>query len=233
MVYAAVLAGGSGTRMGGGIPKQFAEISGRPVIARSVDAFFESGLVDRIFVAVPEKYFDYTVKLMRGSFDNFIPEIVVGGKNRNETLYNVLKAIGTVGDNDIILTHDAVRPFIDKRIIEENISSAAIYGACNTVVPATDTVLRSGDGRFINSIPPRAEMYSGQTPQTFNAKKLFSYYEKMSESDMARFTDACSVFVENGEKVFLVSGSSDNIKLTYPGDMERAEIIFKSREALK
>ena len=231
MVYAAVLAGGSGLRMGGNVPKQFLFVGGRPIIIRSIDAFLQSGSVDKVFVAVSSDFLDYTKELIAKHIGDNNISVVVGGKNRNETLLNVLHNIPDVSDEDVILTHDAVRPFIDKRIIDDNISAAREYGACNTVVPAVDTILRSSDGKFIESVPVRSEIFHAQTPQSFSVKKLLSLYEKLSDDEMESFTDSCSVFLAAGERVFLVTGDRNNIKLTYPEDMERAENIINCKEA--
>ena len=230
MVYAAVLAGGSGLRMGGNMPKQFLSVGDKPIIIRSIDAFLDSGSVDKVFVAVSSDFLDYTKELIAEYIGENDISVVVGGKNRNETLLNVLRSIGEINDDDVILTHDAVRPFIDKRIIDENISAAREYGACNTVVPAVDTILRSSDGKFIESVPVRSEIFHAQTPQSFSVKKLMSLYENLSEDEMETFTDSCSVFLAAGERVFLVTGDRNNIKLTYPEDMERAENIIKCKE---
>lgn len=233
MIYAAILAGGSGLRMGGNLPKQFLNILGRPVIIRSIDAFVNSGKIDMIYVAVSEDYLEYTQKLISEyiQFENI--KVICGGCNRNETLYNVLESIkesGKISDNDIILTHDAVRPFIDNRIISENIEAVKKYGAGNTVIPAVDTILQSSEGKFIDSIPLRSTMFHGQTPQSFSVKKITEFYENMTPEEFERYTDACSVFVAKGEKVCLVKGSRNNIKLTYPEDIEKAESIIKSKE---
>lgn len=230
MVYAAVLAGGSGLRMGGDMPKQFLYVADRPIIVRSIDAFLQSGSVDKVFVAVSEDYVGFTKELIAEYIGETDVSVVVGGKNRNETLLNVLHSIENVNDDDVILTHDAVRPFIDKRIVDENIAAAREYGACNTVVPAVDTILRSTDGKFIESVPVRSEIFHAQTPQSFSVKKLLSLYEKLTDDKMESFTDACSVFLSAGERVFLVTGDRNNIKLTYPEDMERAENIIKCKE---
>ena len=230
MVYAAILAGGSGMRMGGSLPKQFLSVGDIPIIIRSIQAFIDSGSVDRIFVAVSEDYYDYTSELIGKYIGKKNITVVVGGKNRNGTLLNVLREIGNIAGDDVILTHDAVRPFIDKRIIDENINAAIEYGACNTVVPAVDTILRSSDGKFIESVPVRSEIFHAQTPQSFNALKLLELYEKLNDDEMEKFTDSCSVFLAAGERVFLVAGDRNNIKLTYPEDMERAENIIKCEE---
>lgn len=233
MVYAAVLAGGSGLRMGGDLPKQFLCVGERPIIIRSIDAFLESGLVDKIIVAVSADYVNYTNELLA----EFLPDahitVIPGGKNRNETLYNVLKTLdNNINADDVILTHDAVRPFINKRIIADNIEAVRKYGACNTVVPAVDTLVNSTDGRFINAIPVRSQFYHGQTPQSFNVATLFELYGNMTDEQFEMYTDACSVFVNAGKKVFLVQGDRNNIKLTYPEDMQKAENIIKSKEKI-
>ncbi len=231
MVYAAVLAGGSGLRMGGNMPKQFLSVGDRPIIIRSIEAFLASGSVDKIFVAVSSDFLDYTGELIEKYIGDVGISVVVGGKNRNETLLNVLRSIHNISDDDVILTHDAVRPFIDKRIIDENISAVREYGACNTVIPAVDTILRSSDGKFIESVPVRSEIFHAQTPQSFSVKKILSLYENLSDEELETFTDSCSVFLSAGERVFLVTGDRNNIKLTYPEDMERAENIINCKEA--
>lgn len=231
MIYAAVLAGGSGLRMGGELPKQFLSVGGRPVIIRSIDAFDESELVDRIYVAVSADYLEYTKDLVNQYCPDVNVEVVQGGSNRNETLYNVLKDIKNKGmtADDIIMTHDAVRPFINTRIIRDNIEAVRKYGACDTVVPAVDTMVRSRDGKFICDIPVRSELFHGQTPQSFNAQLLFEQYMILSKEEFELYTDACSILIKNGRKVYLVAGDRNNIKLTYPEDMEKAESIVRER----
>lgn len=235
MIYAAVLAGGNGLRMGGEIPKQFLSVAGRPIIIRSIDEFVKSNLIDEIYVAVSKDYFEYTKNLVDKFYHDEKIIVTVGGKNRNETLFNVLKEIERKGMNtdDIILTHDAVRPFIDRRIISDNIDCVKQYGACNTVIPAVDTMVRSVNGDYINSIPARNELYHGQTPQSFNARILLDLYNNLTAEESEIYTDACSVFIKNNMKIHLVKGDRNNIKLTYPEDMEKAEIIIKNREKNK
>lgn len=230
MVAAAVLAGGSGTRMGLGFPKQFLDIDGLPVIIRSIKAFIDNSLVDAVIVSVSADYIEYTKKLI-ADFIKTDKEVFVteGGKTRSDTLYSVLLFMKEKGilDGSIVLTHDAVRPFITDRIINENIEAAKKYGACNTCVPAVDTILVSEDGEFISCVPERHTLYHAQTPQSFQADRLCELIENMPPEDFVKLTDGCSVYTYYGEKVYIVKGENYNIKITYPDDITAAGSIIK------
>lgn len=229
MVYAVILAGGSGTRMGTEVPKQFLNICSRPVIIRSADAFLDSGLCDHVIITVPAEFTDYTRSLIKQYRPDDNTDVIAGGKNRNSSLLNALEFIkqNKPYDGDtVVLTHDAVRPFINKRIIADNIKAVREFGGCNTVVKCVDTVLVSDDGKFISSVPERKKLYNAQTPQSFNFKELLNIYEKMTDDEKENMTDACSVFLKYGKKVALVDGAQNNIKITYKNDIGRAEQII-------
>lgn len=229
MVYAVILAGGSGTRMGTEVPKQFLNICSRPVIIRSADAFLDSGLCDHVIITVPAEFTDYTRSLIKQYRPDDNTDVIAGGKNRNSSLLNALEFIkqNKPYDGDtVVLTHDAVRPFINKKIIEDNIKAVREFGGCNTVVKCVDTVLVSDDGKFISSVPERKKLYNAQTPQSFNFKELLNIYEKMTDDEKENMTDACSVFLKYGKKVALVDGAQNNIKITYKNDIGRAEQII-------
>lgn len=113
------------------------------------------------------------------------------------------------------------------RIIKENIEAAQKYGACDTVIPATDTIVESRDGQTISSIPNRAHLYQGQTPQSFKALKLRQLYGRLSDEEKDILTDAAKIFVIKGEPVQLVRGEKSNVKITYPYDLTVAESLLK------
>ena len=136
-------------------------------------------------------------------------------------------------DDTLIVTHDSVRPFLTYRIIEENIKYGLEYGAVDTVIAATDTIVESQDGKTITSVPDRKKMYQGQTPQTFNAKKLKELYLSLSEEEKEILTDASKIFVIKGEKVHLVEGEVFNIKITYPYDLRVAESLIQEQNKAK
>lgn len=230
MIAAAVLAGGKGTRMGGALPKQFLEIGEMPVIIRSIKAFVNSPEVDIVIVSVSAEYKAYTAELIK---KHIVTEkeilVIEGGASRGDTLYGVLKFMKArnILKDSIVLTHDAVRPFINERIIRENINAARKYGACNTCISAVDTIFISSDGKFISSVPDRSTVFHAQTPQSFDAEKLLILIENTPEEIFQTLTDGCSVFSYHEEKVAIVEGETYNIKITYPEDIKRAENIIK------
>lgn len=235
-VYAAILAGGSGTRMGNpDKPKQFWMMGDKPVIVHTVEKFCLVAEFEKVIVLVPKAWMQQTQDILKRSIPQFLDRIVLvpGGAERNDTIMNAIAYIEEehgLGDDDIIVTHDAVRPFVSYRIIEENISAAREFGAVDTVIPATDTIVQSVDGVSITSIPNRAEYYQGQTPQSFNAKRLKALFEDLPEEKKAVLTDACKILVLKGERVALVRGDVSNIKLTYTNDMRIARAMIGDGE---
>ena len=235
MVIAAILGGGSGARMGTQMPKQFLELGNEAVILHSLRAFLGNGLTDAAMLLVPESFVAYTEALVKnagiGSIE-YPVHVLPGGATRSDTLLCALEFMkanwGLAGN--IILTHDAARPFVTKRMIEENIAGAEQYGAVNTCVPATDTIFLSEDGAFLSAVPPRKNVYHAQTPQTFRADELYDLCRALPADRFGAMTDGCSVFVQAGRPVYMARGSENNIKITYPQDLLRAQEILKLEE---
>ena len=152
-----------------------------------------------------------------------------GGKDRNSTLSNVIENLEEKfgeSDDHIIVTHDSVRPFVTMRMIDENIEAAKKYGACDTVIAATDTIVSSQDGKFINDIPNRVEMYQGQTPQSFNVKLLKDLYNDLTVEEKEILTDACKICTVRNKPVYLVKGAVSNMKLTTVTDYKIAQALI-------
>ena len=230
-IYGVILAGGQGTRMGNSEkPKQFLVIAGKPVIVHTLEKFIVFSEFTEIIVLVPRPWIAYTRDIIK----QYVPDekhiaIIEGGKTRNETIMNAIEYIDNqeqLDDETLIITHDSVRPFVTYRIIEENIKYAGECGACDTVIPASDTIVESVDGSYISSIPERRMMYQGQTPQSFRAKRLRELYESLTTEEKDILTDACKIYVLKNEPVHLVEGEVSNIKITYPHDLRVAEAIL-------
>ena len=230
-VFGVVLAGGIGSRMGNGEkPKQFMEVGKKPIIIHTIEKFVVQPQFERVIVLSPKAWLNYTKDVIR----KYISEkdkidVIEGGATRNDTIMNAISHIEKLYGMDeetIIVTHDSVRPFVTHRILEENIRYAKETGACDTVIPATDTIVESADHEVISNIPDRSRMYQGQTPQSFKAWKLRSVFEALTSEEKQILTDACKILVLKGEKVHLVQGEVSNIKITYPHDLRVAEAIL-------
>lgn len=219
--------------MGAEKPKQFLTIGTKPIIVHTVEKFVLFDDLEKIIVLTPEDWIEYTRDLLKKNLGEALMEkvaVIQGGATRNETIMNSIDYIDKnygLDDETIIITHDAVRPFVTHRIIRDNIDAVKKYGATDTVVPATDTIVESQNGDTISFIPDRSKMYQGQTPQSFKAKELRETYMALSEDEKAILTDATKIYVLKGKAVKLVKGESFNIKITYPYDLEVAETLLK------
>lgn len=231
MIFAVILAGGVGSRMGKvDTPKQFLILGNKPILIHTIEKFIINSKIDKIIVLTPENFINHTKDLI----SEYIPQnenifVIEGGETRNDTLMNSIIYINEnfeVDEDSIIITHDSVRPFVTHRIIEDNIEAVKKYGVCDTVIPATDTIVESVNGETISNIPVRDNYYQGQTPQSFNLNKLHELICSLSDEESKILTDACKIFTLKGEEVYLVDGEVTNIKITYPYDLKLANSIL-------
>ncbi|MGL4571558.1 MAG: IspD/TarI family cytidylyltransferase [Clostridium sp.] len=234
MIYAEILAGGKGTRMGNTeMPKQFLKIGEKPIIIHTVETFLLNSRFSKVIITTPKQWIQHTNDLINRYIPKNLREHVVicaGGSDRNESIMSGIRYIEKefgINDDDVIITHDAVRPFLTHRIINDNIDSALQFGACDTVVPAFDTIVESVDGDIISDIPRRDFMYQGQTPQSFNIKELVSLYDSLTNEEKQVLTDAAKIFVVKGKYVKLVQGEVFNMKITTPYDLKLANALVK------
>lgn len=235
MVFAAVFAGGIGSRMGNSeTPKQYLELGSKPVIIHTIEKFFINDMIDEIIVLCPKTWVAHTRDLIK----KYLPEgkkitVIAGGETRNGTLEKAIEFIESNYETDedtVLVTHDAVRPFLTHRIIAENVEAAVKYGACDTVIPATDTIVESADGKMITSIPERKRMFQGQTPQSFRLKELENVLASLTEDEKSILTDACKIFSIKNKDVYMVEGEVFNIKITYPYDLKVAHTLLKGKD---
>lgn len=233
MIFGGIVAGGVGNRMKvSNMPKQFLPLgeSEKPIIIHTLDKFILCKDLDYIYLGVHKEWIDYTEKLIdKYNIDRDRIVITEGGADRNLTILNIINAIEKdhgANEQHLLVTHDAVRPFLTLKMIEDNIKAASECGACDTVVSAVDTIVESEDGEYIKSVPNRANMYQGQTPQSFNINKFKRLYNDLNDEEKSILTDACKVFVYRNEPVKLVQGDTFNIKITTVSDYKIANAIL-------
>lgn len=213
-----IAAAGSGNRMGSGIPKQYLEIMGKPVLTRAVEAFAQNASTDEIYVVVHQDYVETSRKEYCSSK---IKQIVSGGAERQDSVYAALSVLPA--DVDFVLVHDGARPFVTNDSIDALIESTVSHGAAVMAVPVKDTIKAAEDEVFTKTLD-RSRLYSIQTPQGFNRKLLTTAYQKAFAENFYGTDDA--VLVEKmGEKVYLVKGDYNNIKITTKEDVAVGEAI--------
>lgn len=227
--YCAILAGGTGTRMGGDIPKQFLSIGGQPIIVWTLKRVLSCKKIERIVVAVHKDWETRLLEMLStAGIDMERVIVTLGGRERHDSIHNALKAIHNylpVNEDDVVVIHDAVRPFVSTRILEDSIKAAAVYGACVATIPAVDTMLKVESGAVV-AVPPRSTLYHGQAPDSARILILERALESLTDDERKTITGTAQILVVKGFPVKAIQGDSRNIKITTPADMEIAERIL-------
>jgi 2-C-methyl-D-erythritol 4-phosphate cytidylyltransferase len=209
--------------------KQFVEIAGKPVLLHTLEKFAKVPVVTEIYVAVRESENERLRDFLSAQHLRPRLHVVIGGDHRQQSVANALEQVQADAD-DIVLVHDAVRPFVDREIIENVIECAAKHGAAIAGLPAMDTIKqveRTADGAIITSTIPRERVVMAQTPQGFRYALLKRVFDEAAHDGFIG-TDEASLVERSGHEVAVVMGSPRNIKITTPSDLELAE--FYARE---
>jgi 2-C-methyl-D-erythritol 4-phosphate cytidylyltransferase / 2-C-methyl-D-erythritol 2,4-cyclodiphosphate synthase len=212
-VSAIIAAGGRGSRFGGAQSKQFQPLAGVPILKRTVDAFLEGYAFDEVVVALPSELASDPPSYL----DSVI--IVEGGERRQDSVANAFRAVAP--SSQIIVIHDAARPFVSSALIERTIDAASKHGAAIAALQARDTVKRSDGSRIIRGTIPRDEVFLAQTPQAFRIGVLRDALALASTASDA--TDEAMLAEQAGHSVYLVEGDPRNLKITTPEDLDIAE----------
>lgn len=230
MIYAGILAGGSGTRMGGSIPKQFMHIGKKPIIIHTIEKFLNT--CDKIIVACPKSHIAYMSDIVNKYIFPRAVLVIEGGENRMDSILSVLAYIFInykTSDKDIIVTHDGVRPFVTEDMIRETVKSAEKTGAGAVFVNTVDTIAVSYDGQKLDNVLIRDNVYSVQTPQTFKLSKLKQIFRNAG-NDIYKYTDLCGLANSQGMNIHMVPGDRKNIKITTREDIYIAQAFLESEE---
>ena len=229
---AVILAGGTGKRMGGDVPKQYLELCGHPLLYYAIDCFEKSSVSEIVLVVTPGDEERVRRDFAEAYGFSKVSCVVAGGKERYNSSYNGIRA---VSDADIVLIHDAARALITTDVIERTIADAREYGACVAAVPSKDTIKLSDEEGFVESTIDRSRAWIIQTPQAFRMPLIKAAYEQAEKEASEKglngfFTDDAMVAERySGRKVMITMGSYENIKVTTPDDLKVAEEILMSR----
>jgi 2-C-methyl-D-erythritol 4-phosphate cytidylyltransferase len=222
-VAALIPAGGSGTRLGGRTPKQFLGLAGVPILARTVRAFARHPRIGLVVVAVPAALVERASRLLGAHAPRGRVVVVPGGAERQDSVARALAA--APAHTEIVVVHDAVRPFVTRGVVDAVLAAARDTGAAICALPIADTVKRVRDG-LVESTVDRSALWAVQTPQAFRAGLLREAHDK-ARRDGVLGTDDAALVERLGHAVRVVRGSTANVKITTPEDLRRARALFR------
>ena len=227
---AVILAGGIGSRLGLSTPKQFLKVAGKMVVEHTIDAFEHNHQINEIAVVSNPYYIsDFENMILKNSWKK-VKKILKGGAERYHSSLSAIKAYE--GDDVNLIFHDAVRPLVSQRIINDVVKALDTYTAIDVAMPATDTIIET-EGNFIQHIPDRSKLKRGQTPQAFHINTISEAYKIALQDPNFKVTDDCGVIVKYLPKtpVYVVTGEESNMKLTYKEDTYLLDKFFQLRKS--
>ena len=218
-ITAILLMGGSGNRLNSLLPKQFHLLKGWPVYQYALETFLQIERFEEILLVSHPNWLDKLEHLA----ENKKVRVVAAGLTRQESSY--LGLLACKKNTTHVVIHDAVRPFVSKEILYQHIEAVIKYGAVDTCIPSSDTIVHSIDGHLIDAIPPRQEYLRGQTPQSFEYDLILNAHIKAIAKGKVNASDDCQLIIEEKGRVYIIKGEERNIKITTELDLELAQLI--------
>lgn len=228
MNVAVILSAGSGSRFGSDVPKQFINLAGKNIIEYTLEAFELNSSIDEICIVADESYHKKLYELSQKNGYGKVKKIIQGGSERKDSSFSAIKEYENQKDINLIF-HDAVRPFVSQRIINDTIKALDAFDAVDVAIPTADTIIKVDLSNTIESIPKRSCLRRGQTPQAFKLECIKkAHLLAQNDANEVPFTDDCGLvkYYLNAD-VFVVSGEEKNIKITYPEDLLFAEKLIQ------
>lgn len=223
-----LLAGGIGVRVGLGIPKQLIKIAGKAIVEHTLESVTSSPVVDEVIIVMNPGAMEQLDSLRDSERFPKLTHVIAGGATRNDSTQ---AALTVIGDNleTKVLFHDAVRPFVDDRILADIVDALDDYDAVDTAIPSADTIIQVDDASHITAIPDRSRLRRGQTPQGFRLGTIRKAYELASQDELFHATDDCGVVFTYlpDVPIYVVDGTAENMKVTEPIDVHIADKFFQ------
>lgn len=221
-----ILAGGSGQRFGGDVPKQFVKIAGKTIIEHTIDKIEHCSCIDSLIIVISENYYEYMNELLMKNHFTKVRKLIYGGKTRQESSYAGLLACDD--DTENVLFHDAIRPFVSEEILTNTVKALEEYEAVDVAIPCADTIIKVDDEKIIQKIPKRNYLMRGQTPQGFHKDLIRKAYDLFFDTEGVEATDDCGIVTYfKLADVYVVDGEEKNIKITYREDAYLADKLFQ------
>lgn len=232
MNIAVIFAGGVGKRMGQtDKPKQFIEISGKPIIIHTLEIFEQNKNIDKIIISSVKDWIDYLQELIEKYNITKVDKIVSGGETGQMSIFNGIQVAKELYPEDsVVLIHDGVRPFIDHELINKNIESVKVNGSAISCVPATETFMIINKNNFVTNIPERDNSLIAKAPQSFYLKDIYAVHLQAQKDKLYNSIDSCTLMNYYNKPLFVVMTDYDNIKITTPKDIVLAESIYERRK---
>lgn len=221
-VIAVVPSAGYGKRLGSKKKKPFVLLGGKPIASYALKALGDCPAIDGIIIAAEGARIKHFKRLIDRYAIRKVVDVIAGGRTRAESVRNCLNVIGD--SFDIVLIHDAARPFVDRSLIEKSIKSAARFGGCIAAIKESDTVKLADENLFIKKTLDRTSIFRAQTPQAFRYDIIKMAYDERRGLD--NYTDDASLVEAMGVKVRIIEGSTRNIKITTKEDLKLAEVLL-------
>jgi len=224
---AVILAGGTGKRMGAYLPKQFLKIAGKSIIEHSIAIFEKHDGISEICVVIHSNFVADVERIVSEAGFSKVRKVLCGGKERSDSSLAAISAYGNDSNVNLIF-HDAVRPFVNQRIIDDVISGLAEGKSVAVAIPSTDTIFKLNDAKCIESVPPRDYLYRAQTPQAFSCETIKKAYGLALKDSNFKASDDCGVVLNYlpNEPIHIVEGDEKNIKITFEQDLVKGEDLI-------
>lgn len=233
MTYAIITAAGKGTRAKLDVPKQFFEVYGRPLITYTLDVFEKCPLIDAIILVLDSEHIGIGNELINKYYYKKILYVVEGGETNQLSIYNALKTIKDIAqDDDIVVIHDGVRCLVTESIIESNLNVCKKMGNAITAVPSNEAMLYSVDGITSKSSIPREYIFKTQTPHSIYFKEAYDIFDTAFKTGKTNSVALCTLLVEGGKCVYFSNGSNLNFKITQPEDINLFIAHLNSKERI-
>lgn len=226
--YFLVMMGGSGTRFGASVPKQFVEVGGRHVFLYLLDAIESLSVADGFVVVSHKDWVDYIKEVTKGKYSKMLA-VVEGGDCRSKSVYNGLKELKKYAkDEDNVLIHDATHPHLDGAKIPELIKQIDLYSAATLVSSVYDTCYIKKEDGLIDHVVDRKTVAVGASPEGFKMGVIYPIYDNASEEELEKMTSAGAIWLSSGGEMGTVVSELLNLKITYPNDMELYKLLYNN-----